>query len=125
MDTLSSMEVLTNSNDLTFIIGTFESTGDGLVEVDRADDTKDLNGGFSTNLLHEFGTEILTNGKPALTRSHIAVLDELSPLPANTLRIHDGDHASEEPFKMNCREYWNSQTEDERIVQDWSLSEMS
>ena len=125
MDTLPSMDVLTNSNDLAFLISSYESAGDGLVEVDRADGTKGLSGGFSTSMLHEFGTEILTGGNTSLTRPHIAVLDVLTPNPANARRMHDGDWPSEQPFKLDCREYWNSQTEGERIAQDWSLSEMA
>jgi hypothetical protein len=125
MDSLPSMEVLLTSDELAFLLASYPSAADGLLEYDRPDGSKGLTGGFETNMLHEFGTQILTDGDATLARPEIAVLDLLSPNPANARSMHHGDTPSDEPFKMDCREYWSSQTEGERIAQDWSLSEMA
>ena len=123
MDTMPSMAVVTGSDKVAIIVGSYESSGDGLVEVDRDDGTKGLSGGFSNNMLHEFAVDLLTRSDPSLA-PHIVVLDALSPNPANARVMFQGEHATELPWKLDCREYRNNQTEGERIAQDRSVSEM-
>ena len=116
MDTLPSMHELTHSDKLPFIIGSYESAGDGVEDVDNGD---------GTSMLHDFAAEILRNGNATLARPRIAVLDLVSPMPANGRSMHEGDRPSDDPWKLNIREYWRHQTEGERIAQDMSLSEMA
>jgi len=104
MDTIPSMTVITSSNHLGTIIGSYSSGPDRQIEVERDDATMDLSVGFPKNMLHKFLVDIITRGNRT-EKPDIVLIDNQSPNPANGRMMFQGDHPTDLPWKLDCREF--------------------
>jgi hypothetical protein len=114
------MAALQGSDHLGTIIGSYASGPDGQIKVERDDGTTGLGGGFPNNMLHAFAVDIISRGNPA-KKPDIALL---SPNPANGRVMFQGEQPTELPWKLDCREHRNKDTDGEQVGQDGSLSKM-